>query len=218
MTTQEKTLGELLGEGWLIPLANRATEPQVVELATPITHGGETVLRVTLGPVKGKHARAAPSSWEDHQALLHMAGLLSGLPDSVLDQLEGGDLVAVIDGTLRLLWPILELPAVGVSLEGAARRPWPELRAPLTLKLEKVVRSGSEAASSLTFGPITGKIVRKLPNHLETKMLTRLIEALTGVAPELIDELEGVDLNRALGVAQCFFAATRPTGPRPGVR
>lgn len=209
-------LQALFGEGWLLPLESRALEPQTLELAKPVTHGGQTLERVTLGVVKGIHARQAPATWETHDALLRMAGLLSGLPDSVLDQLEGGDLVAVIDATLRLLWPLLELPATGAALEGAAHRPWPSLSAPFTLQLSKKIKAEGEARSSLTFHPITGKLVRKFPNNLETRQLPALVEGLTGITSELFDQLEGLDLSRALGVAQCFFAGTRPTTRAPG--
>jgi len=214
--TPTPTIQELLGEGWLISPEHRARTSQVVRLEHAVQHGGQTLQEVTLGLLKGKHVRAAPSSWETHEALLRVAGLLSGLPDSVLDQLQGGDLLAVIDATMRLLWPIFELPAVGASLDGEARRPWPEIPSPYTLELAKVLRVGVEAVSSITFQPITGKLVRKLPNHLETKLLPKLVEGLTGLRPELFDELECEDLNRVLGVAQCFFGATRPTTRGPG--
>lgn len=204
-------VAELLGEGWLIPVAERALEPQVVQLAHAVKHGARELDSITLGNLKGVHVRRAPETWETHEPLLLMAGLLSGLPDGVLDQLEGQDLHAVVGATMRALWPILELPAVAADLPAPKTRPWPIVDAGLELVLTKRISAGGDARSSLTFRSITGKMVRRLPTTLSTRHLPGLVQDLAQIGPELFDQLEGVDLQRALGVAQCFFAGSRRT-------
>lgn len=215
MSTEKSTnaTARLLGEGWLIPLAARALE-QRVPLENPVRHGTQELRELVLVPLAAKHLRDAPPSWDDHGKLLNLAGKLTGLPDVVLDQLQGGDVVAVVDATLRALWPVLELPGNGHAAEPP--RPWPEVPAPHTLELEHPVRSGGDARSRLVFQAITGKVMRKLPTRLELRHLPMLVEQLTGAPAELVDELAGADLNRALGVAQCFFACTPATGAARG--
>jgi hypothetical protein len=199
-----------LAEGWLVPLDLRPTAPVVVELSHPIRHGARELAALEIGLLRGVHVRQAPESFEEHDATLRMLGLLSGLPDSVLDQLTGADLTTAIDRTLTILWPLFELPANAVGMPEPHRRDWPALGAPLELELVKPVRAGTDVLSRVTFQAITGKIVRRLPNRLQNRHLPALVEGLSGMRPEQFDQLEGLDLSRALAVAQCFFAATRP--------
>lgn len=203
----------LLGEGWLIPAEARQLE-QRITLARPVTHGTTQLAELVLAPLAAKHLRDAPQAWDDHDKLLRLAGKLTGLPDVVLDQLQGGDVVALVDATLRALWPVLELPANGGAATPA--RAWPVIPAPFTLELERPIRVGDVARSRLEFHELTGKIMRKLPTRLETRHLPLLVGLLADVPPEVVDELAGADLNRALGVAQCFFACTPGTGAGPG--
>lgn len=209
-------LAQALGEGWLVPLDRRPQGPTELALSTPIVHGSERLHSITIRQLRGVHVRQAPEAFDTHDATLRMLGLLSGLPDSVLDQLAGEDLTAAINATLEHLWPLFELPANGAGLPGELRRPWPELRAPLELDLEQRVKVGSDATSRLTFSPLTGKIVRRLPNRVTLPALPALVEALTGCSRQVFDELTGPDLQRALAVAQCFFGATQPRGSGSG--
>lgn len=200
----------LFGEGWLAPLASRSAAPVRVALSAPVQHGGRKLEEVVLGAVRGRHARNCPSSWETHDAVLQYAGRLSGLPDVVLDQLVGADLLAVIDATTGLLWPLLELPAARAN---AGAGEYPQLPEELELELSAPVVRGGMAASRLRFRPMTGKLIRRLPSRLELRHLPTVVCGLAELDPELFDELEGRDLQAALGVAQCFFASTRRSGP-----
>ncbi len=200
----------LTGEGWLAPLASRSTPPVRVRLTHPVRHGDRTLEEVVLGPLRGIHARNAPTSWDTHEAVLLLAGRLSGLPDVVLDQLQGPDLLDVIDATTGLLWPLLELPA---ARQNAGLGDYPALPDELELELSEPVQKGGLAASRLRFRPMTGKLIRKLPARLELRHLADVVCGLAQLEPALFDELAGRDLQAALGVAQCFFASTRPSGP-----
>lgn len=207
-------LDALLDTGWLVPVADRPIGVHRVLLHKPVKHGAQTVEVVSIDPARGIHARnaPAPAKWETLDALLEMAGRLTGQPDGVLDQLEAEDLGAVVDGVTRQLWPLLELPAGRSLLPAPHAREVPILPAPYTIGLNSRVRDGEDTLSSLTFNAITGKVARRLPNRLELSDLPGLVVALTGISPAAFDRLEGIDLNRTLAVAQCFFVATRRSG------
>jgi hypothetical protein len=222
MTTEE--LAALFAEGWAYRLEDRPQGATIVELERTLQHGGEVLRTVEVRPVRGVHARQAPDSWDSHDGLLSMAGLLTGLPDVVLDGLSGGDLAGVLDAVQAQLWPLLELPAahanmpepeVGEERKPHHRVPVPALPAPFTLELEKRASAGGDAVSRLEFRAVTGKDCRGLPNSLQIRHLPRLVEKLAGITPAIFDALEGRDLQRALGVAQCFFVGTRRTGRAP---
>lgn len=216
MKTSE--LSSLLGEGWLVPLESRpASYPVIVPLEHPITHGGESLSELKIGDVRGIHVRQCPQDWSSNGAYLLMLGLLTGLPDSVIDQLEGNDLATALIRVREVCWPIFELPGVAAeSKDPDVHREWPTLDAPLELELETPLRVGQDAFSTITFRSMTGRIIRRLPSGLRWKDHPRLIELLTGLDPKAVDQLSGVDLNRALAVAECFFAGSLVTRGAPG--
>jgi hypothetical protein len=198
-------------EGVLFPLEDRLVGPQALELARPVRHGERELERLELRPLAGKHVRALATDWTGHAAFLSAAGLLSGLPDGVFDQLEGGDVAGVVDLVGRMLWPVFDVPSSWLALpEGDPRRleAYPRLAAPFELELEQPVRGAKDEYSRLTFHAMTGRVARQCPLNLGLGRLPWLVCQLTGASPKAVDELTGRDLNRALVIAQSFFGAS----------
>ncbi len=72
-------------------------EPKTIVLHTPVTHGDLTISELTFSrPLKGKDMRGIPLSIGMEHLLL-LAGRVCGQPPSVMEQLEGDDLLAVLE-------------------------------------------------------------------------------------------------------------------------
>lgn len=79
--------------------AKRPTGPVTVKLRTPITIGNSsTISEITFRPAKGKDFRGLKFSKEyAFDALLDLAGRLSGQTRQVIDELAGEDLEEVME-------------------------------------------------------------------------------------------------------------------------
>jgi hypothetical protein len=88
---------------------------------------------------------------------------------------------------------------------------------PVTLKLRKPITLGSQTITELTFRPIKGKDLRRLKEPAERAMAMTLELAglLSGQTTQVIDEIEGEDLQEVLRVVSGFFGATPGTGTEP---
>ena len=213
-----------LPDGVFIPAATR-TDRATVRLDRPVMHGERELAEITLGPLKAAHVRQAPSNVQDSEGLFDLAGRLSGLPPSVLDQLTGTDVGDVLQAALAVAWPMLDLPVQWEEvwrLEAAragAKEPrrLPEFRGGYVLILEKPLQVERETLTQLRFSELTGRVARRCPpDVLPTSKLPWLVEELTGARREIVDQLEGRDLNRALALAQLFFLAIRGTSATSG--
>lgn len=214
-----------LPEGIALPIERRLGACSV-PLLSPVRHGDQKLEAIEFRACTGAHVRRMPDAWNDNGKLLAIAAQLTQLPDSVLDQLSGADLGDVLKTATRVAWPAVDLPAAWEIVwqhhfdenlargEPTERLELPRVRAPFVLELSRPYQAGErDSVASLTFGEVTGKMVRTLPlDGIGIAELPRLVEQLAGVPRELVDRLEGVDLNRALAVAQLFFLATRGTG------
>ena len=209
---QEPLPGETpLPEAVLFPAESRLLGPQVLELARPPRHGGADLARLELRALAGKHVRQLSSEWGKQSSFFLAAGLLTGLPDGALDQLEGEDVGGLLELVQRMLWPVFDLPSSWVNMDDERRlEEYPRLAQPYELVLDAPARAGRDEVGRLVFRPMTGRVARSCPTKLELRRLPWLVEQLTGSPAAVVDELAGRDLNRALVVAQCFFAASPP--------
>lgn len=213
----------VLPDGVLFDAADRpsSVEAHKLELARPVKHGTRELLALEFLPLSGAHVRRCPRDWAETSKVLEFAGQLTGLPDSVFDQLVGADVGEVIRATLSAAWPMLDLP---VQWEAAWRdngaapaRVLPKFPGGCTLKLERAVSDGRDTLAALEFSELTGKMARTIPTaELPTSKLPWLVEQLTGAPGAVVDKLTGRDLNRALALAQLFFLAIRGTGATSG--
>lgn len=194
-------------------------------LETPVKHGDRVLEALEFHPCRGVHVRAAPTEWQTTDKVLEVAGLLTTLPDSVLDQVSGADLGALVRTTLSVAWPMIDLPVqweahwalerqqAEAARKKAPERALPKVRAGLELHLEKPVTVERDSVGKLVWSEFTGKMARQCPlDGLPISRLPWLVGELTGTRPEVVDQLEGVDLHRALSLAQLFFLRIRPTG------
>ena len=78
---------------------NEKNEPIVLTLKEPITFGSETLYELSLMPLKAKHLRGLPAEL-DMDALLILAGRLTGQPPKVIDELSMMDLQALMEYSL----------------------------------------------------------------------------------------------------------------------
>lgn len=222
----------VLPDGVAIPREERRG-PLTITLARPVKHGEREYSTLELPELTGAHVRKAPDDvgWRSTEKVLEFAGQLTTLPPSVFDQLVAEDLGEVIRGTFAVAWPCLDLPA---QWEGAwarkraeaeaAGRPEPDLprelprpRAGHVLELERSVEHQRTRYERLTFGEMTGKLMRRVPlDGLPLTQLPWLAAELAGVPLAVVDQLRGVDLNRALALAQLFFLRIRPTTATSG--
>jgi len=80
-------------------------EPKVLKLKHPITLGSETITELEFrGPLKGKHVKGIPlgnAMCMEH--ILMVGGRLCAQPPSVMAELEGEDLFAVMGITSGFL-------------------------------------------------------------------------------------------------------------------
>lgn len=199
---------------------DRRLERASVRLSRPVKHGARELEVLELGPLKGAHVRRAPSDWNSTDQALRFGAELCALPDSVLDQLAGPDVGAVCRAVLAVSWPMLDLPLqweevwrVQAEATGAVPRALPAVRDGYELELEHRVQVERETTTRLTFRELTGKVARQCPlDGLPISRLPWLVGELAGVRREVVDQLEGRDLNRALSLACLFFLSVRATG------
>lgn len=73
-------------------------EPVTIKLTNPIVQGSETITSLTFpGSLKGRHVRDMPlTSQMTAGDLLKIASRMCGEPPSVMDELEGADLMDVL--------------------------------------------------------------------------------------------------------------------------
>lgn len=70
---------------------------KTITLQTPITHGSEIITELTFGrQIRGKDLRGLPLTL-GFEHLLILAGRLCNQPPAVMEQLEGPDLLAVVE-------------------------------------------------------------------------------------------------------------------------
>jgi hypothetical protein len=214
---------ETLPDGVFIPPERRADQ-LTVRLTRPVRHGERELSEVALGPLKALHVRQAPRDAQESEGLFDLAGRLSGLPPSVLDQLVGEDVGNVLQATLTVSWPMLDLPVqweevwrLEAERASTPRRRLPEYRGGYELALVRPLRAERDTLSLLRFSELTGRVARRCPpDVLPTSKLPWLVEELTGAPRAAVDELTGLDLNRALALAQLFFLAIRGTSATSG--
>lgn len=237
MTDQKTAASCPLPDGVAIPVEVRL-DRKTVRLARPIKHGGRLLEQLEVAPLKGAHVRRFPESGlgdEEKNAgtgkLLELAGQLTELPDSCLDELSGVDVGEVTQAVLQVSWPAFDLPVQWESAwarERAAaeleRRPskapaeLPDVRGGYLLELEHPVKvKERDIVTRLAFGEVTGRLARRFPlSGLPVCRLPWLVGELTGAPKEAVDELTGRDLNRALALAQLFFFAIRGASASSG--
>lgn len=72
-------------------------QPVVITLQTPVSQGTESITTLEFKrPLKGRDLKGLPLEF-GFEHLLVLAGRLCGQPPSVMDQLEGEDLLAVVE-------------------------------------------------------------------------------------------------------------------------
>lgn len=205
-----------LPDGVFVPLERRRGA-HAMPLSKPVRQGERELREITFAACTGAHVRRAPESFQKVEGMFQLAGQFTGLADSVLDQVRGGDVGELIRATTSVAWPMIDLPAQWEAVwkaeaeeKGTAARALPVLEAPFDLALSRVYTAGEESRSKLVFGEMTGKLARAMPlDGVTVSQLPGLVEALTGAPRGIVDQLEGVDLNRALAAAQLFWLAIR---------
>ncbi|MDI9240736.1 phage tail assembly protein [Lysobacter sp. LF1] len=70
---------------------------KVYTLKHPVQLGGQTVAKVTLGRVKGKHLRAFPASNPTMGDMLDLAAKVMGESGLLLDEMEAEDIAGVCE-------------------------------------------------------------------------------------------------------------------------
>lgn len=218
-----KTTPATLPDGVAIPVERRL-DGATIPLSSPVRHGERELSQLVLAPLAGVHVRSMPESWSETGSVMEFAGLLSGLPPSVLDQLVARDVGELVRRTWLVAWPMLDLPVQWEAVwaaeaeearaagRGGAPRALPEVRGGHVLELESPIVSERDSVSRLTFAELTGRVARRCPTEgLSVSRLPWLVEELTGAPRAVVDQLRGRDLNRALALAQLFFLAIRGT-------
>lgn len=80
-------------------------EPKVLKLKHPIVKGSETIAELEFrGPLKGRHVKGVPvgrAMCMEH--ILMVGGRLCNQPPSVMDELQGEDLLATMEITSDFL-------------------------------------------------------------------------------------------------------------------
>lgn len=218
MTTEKLTT---LPPPILYPESERISDPHTIDLERPVKHGSESLEAITFQPLSGLHVRQLKFDGEmGPDEYLTLAGKLTGLPDSVFDQLTADDVGQVLGACQGLIWPAIDL--LNVTRDPETGEPdtcdLPRLAAPFELKLERPLKSDRQTVETLKFREVTGREARAFPaGNLAVHKIPGLIRKLTGVEPSIVDKLTGIDLRNALGVAQCFFGSIRATGRGSGV-
>jgi len=87
----------------------------------------------------------------------------------------------------------------------------------VTIDLKKPIMFGDVTVTKLTFRPLKAKDLRRLKSSMDQPMALTLELAgyLSGQVTQVIDELEGEDLQEVLKVVGDFFGGTPKTGPTP---
>jgi len=190
---------EAYGDG---TVSDPLSGPQTVELRDGLEWGKEKLEKLELAPLKAKHLRGFDGSQGmTTDLLLGLAGQLSGKQDRALDLLSMHDLSLLLGTIVRMLWPVgnLPKPKAGEAVAEAPETPW-------ALELETEITKGSDTITRLEFRALRTGDVRKLNlDHIPIGSLIPMIEKLTGANRRLVDELEGVDLFRALEAITLFF-------------
>lgn len=83
---------------------------------------------------------------------------------------------------------------------------------PVTVKLRHPIQFGKELIEELTFRPVTGKDLRRLPQGGEMDVTLALAGRLSGQPDPVIDKLTGDDLRDVLRTVNDFFSGGPPTG------
>lgn len=78
---------------------------RTLTLKTPVSRGSETITELVFtGPLKGRHVKGLPlGSTMCMEHILMVGGRLCGQPPSVMDELQGEDLFAVLEITSGFL-------------------------------------------------------------------------------------------------------------------
>lgn len=88
---------------------------------------------------------------------------------------------------------------------------------PVTVKLKHPIALGSQTIEELTFRPVTGKDMRRLPmiDGLEMDAILTLAGRLSGQSDPVIDKLTGEDLEEVISLVSGFMPGSRVGGPTP---
>ena len=88
---------------------------------------------------------------------------------------------------------------------------------PVTVKLRHPIEFGSERIEKLKLRPIKGKDMRRLksPADRPMAMIIELAGYLSGQPTQVIDDLEGEDLQDVIRVVSGFFGDGLATGVGP---
>ena len=86
---------------------------------------------------------------------------------------------------------------------------------PVTIKLTKPIIFGSETISELTLRPIKGKDYRRLKATSGMGIILELAGYLSGQVTQVIDELEGEDLQEVILAVSVFMGSSREIGIAP---
>ena len=86
-----------------------------------------------------------------------------------------------------------------------------------TIKLRNPIKFGSQTIEQLEFRPLKGKDLRRLktPKERPLAMTLELAGYLSGQVKEVIDELEGDDVQEVLELVSAFFGDSQETGTEP---
>jgi hypothetical protein len=85
----------------------------------------------------------------------------------------------------------------------------------VTVRLRSPLNPGPKAIDSLTFQRMRAKHMRGQvlqAGRIEWDLLMTIASRLTGIAPSILGELEGEDMQDVLGVTNRFLASFLPTG------
>lgn len=228
MDETRDAVASLLPDGVAIPAEQRLNGHRL-RLSVPVHHGTRELEELEFLELTGAHVRRAPPDWRETGNLFAFAGQLTGLPDSVFDQLRGADIGELIRVTVASSWPMLDLPvqwedvwrteaeAAAARGEKVEARKLPSFPGGCVLELERRLETDRDQVTRLEFRELTGKIARQLPTDgIPVAKLPWLVGQLTGASAAALDKLAGRDLNRALALAQLFFLAIRGTTATPG--
>lgn len=86
---------------------------------------------------------------------------------------------------------------------------------PVVITLRKPIEFGKTTVTELTIRPVKGKDLRRLkPSDPPLVQTLNMLSWLSGQPLQVVDELEGDDLGKALGVVNDFLFATQGTGEK----
>lgn len=86
---------------------------------------------------------------------------------------------------------------------------------PVVITLRKPIESGKATITELTIRPVKGKDLRRLkPGDPPVVQTLNMLSWLSGQPMQVIDELEGDDIGKAMAVVNDFLFATQGTGEK----